>query len=116
MPGAPLDGRGAYRGFRANFKYDVIPIALFQAQKYVTFATDMQTWNSRLRPCWNSESRRCGCDEYDHLIIVAFQSSNFHRDRISQNTKQRFRPANGHAYTLLYYIIDGGISLQVRGR
>ena len=28
-----------YRSFRANFTYDVIPIALFQAQIYVTLAT-----------------------------------------------------------------------------
>ena len=28
-----------YRSFRANFTYDVIPIALFQAQIYVTFAS-----------------------------------------------------------------------------
>ena len=31
-----------YRSFRANFTYDVIPIALFQAQTYVTFANEVQ--------------------------------------------------------------------------
>ena len=38
-----------YRSFRANFTYDVIPIALFQAQIYVTLANEVQMWNSHLR-------------------------------------------------------------------
>ena len=40
---------GPYRGFRANFTYDVIPIALFQAQIYVTFANEVRMRNSHLR-------------------------------------------------------------------
>ena len=31
-----------YRKFRANFTYDVIPIALFQAQIYVTLQNEVQ--------------------------------------------------------------------------
>ena len=31
----------AYRHFRANFTYDVIPIALFQAPIYVTSANEV---------------------------------------------------------------------------
>ena len=49
--------RYVYRGFRANFTYDVIPIALFQAQTYVTFATDVQMWNSHIRPVYTSQYR-----------------------------------------------------------
>ena len=37
-----------YRSFRANFTYDVIPIALFEAQIYVTLANEVLMKNSHL--------------------------------------------------------------------
>ena len=55
-----------YRVFRANFTYDVIPIALFQAQIYVTLANEVQMWNSHLRGT--------GTVLYQYTLLVWYQT------------------------------------------